>query len=273
MCLSFLFLHICLVLLLFYPRCLNLLFWHTIRCCSHHTFLSVSPLPFFSSLCRCQLLNLPALLSNPATGSFLCWKGAHAGLLPAKERCGTRLFGPPSSSSSSLLLLPSLLPPPAPVQMVEAGRPDLTGLLEQAERLSGPGESIPQPWPLDLSFTSARPGFTALTTRPRETKVQLVHVVQMATWFNINKPGMHWAVSQLQWFYFPAQKATRLTHFDGKFDLCWADFVNEAETHQENRIQLFKNFLFTTLVVVKYLNPIYRHLPQTTGWGSELWFR
>lgn len=130
--LSFLFLHLCLDLsfllsaFIFSPRCLTL---------SAAALIALSflfPLFLFSSVsCCCLLINLPASLSNLTAGSFLCWNGAHAGLLPAKVRCGTRLFGPPSSSSSSSLLLPLLLPPLGSVQMAEAGRPDLGGVLAE----------------------------------------------------------------------------------------------------------------------------------------------
>lgn len=85
---------------------------------------------FFSPCCCCLLISLPALLSNLTAGSFLCWNRAHAGLLPGKVRCGMRVFGPPSSVFSSLLL-PLLLPPLGSVQMAEAGRPDLGGVLAE----------------------------------------------------------------------------------------------------------------------------------------------
>lgn len=119
-------------------------------------------------------------LSNVTTGSFLCGEGAHAGLLPVRVHCGTRLFGPPSSSSSSLLLLLLLLPPLGCVQMAEAGGPDLGGVLaeqnvspalERAYRsrdLRTPASLLPAP-ALPLS-----------QLRPRETEVQLVPEVQMA---------------------------------------------------------------------------------------------
>lgn len=105
-------------------------FSHTIHCCSLCSLLSVSTLPFFSPCCCCLLISLPALLSNLTAGSFLCWNRAHAGLLPGKVRCGMRVFGPPSSVFSSLLL-PLLLPPLGSVQMAEAGRPDLRGVLAE----------------------------------------------------------------------------------------------------------------------------------------------
>ena len=60
----------------------------------------------------------------------------------------------------------------------------------RAAPLSGPGESIPQPWPRDPGCTAARPGLAALTSQPRETVVQLVHSVQMAAWFNIDRKSM-----------------------------------------------------------------------------------
>lgn len=57
----------------------------------------------------------------------------------------------------------------------------------RAAPLSGPEESIPQPWPRDPGCTAARPGLAALTSQPRETNTQLV---QMAVWFNIDRKSM-----------------------------------------------------------------------------------
>lgn len=129
-------------------------------------------------------------LSNVTTGSFLCAKEAHAGLLPVRVHCGTHLFGPPFLLL--LLLTPSASLAASSFGLCADGWVGRTGSRRGfvwAEHLSGRGEGIPQPWPPDPGLPSARPCLASPHSqlRPRETEVQLVPEVQMAAWFSINE--------------------------------------------------------------------------------------
>lgn len=96
----------------------------------------------------------------------------------------------PSSSSSSPLLLPLLLPPLGSVQMAEASRPDLAGVLAE-QHLSPALERAYRSRDLATpGRAAARPGLAALTSQPPETDVQLAHAVQMAAQFNIDRKSM-----------------------------------------------------------------------------------
>lgn len=112
--------------LLFCPPCLRLSSWRTICCYSHQTFLSLSSIPFVSSSPRscCPSLNLHCSLTLPQEVSC-AEKGAHAGLLPAKERSGTHLFGPPSPPysfcSHCRFLLRALCRWPRPADRISEG--------------------------------------------------------------------------------------------------------------------------------------------------------